>query len=79
MRRQPPGEGQATLHVTEWLPEVRELALRLLRHCGHRGLAAVEFKRDPRDDVLFIAPRARAAEVRRIVERLEQAGRSDLL
>lgn len=52
VRRQPPGEGQATLHVTQWLPEVRELALRLLEHCGHRGLAAVEFKRDPRDGVL---------------------------
>ena len=52
VRRQPPGEGQATLHVTEWLPEVKELALRLLEHSGHRGLAAVEFKRDPRDGVL---------------------------
>ena len=52
VRRQPPGEGQATLHVTEWLPEVKDLALRLLEHSGHRGLAAVEFKRDPRDGVL---------------------------
>lgn len=52
VRRQPPGEGQATLHVTQWLPEVREPALRLLLHSGHRGLAAVEFKRDERDGVL---------------------------
>jgi D-aspartate ligase len=52
VRRQPPGEGQATLHVTEWLPEVKALALRLLRDCGLRGLAAVEFKRDPRDGIL---------------------------
>lgn len=52
VRRQPPGEGQATLHVTDWIPEVREPAMRLLEHSGHRGLAAVEFKRDERDGVL---------------------------
>lgn len=52
VRRQPLGEGQATLHVTGWIPEVRESALRLLQHSGHRGLAAVEFKRDERDGVL---------------------------
>lgn len=52
VRRQPPGEGQATLHVTQWLPEVRALSLRMLEHTGHRGLAAVEFKRDERDGQL---------------------------
>ena len=52
IRRQPPGEGMASYHVTDWNPEVRDLGLRLLTHVGHRGLAHVEFKRDERDGTL---------------------------
>ena len=49
IRRYPIGMGHACYHVTDWNPEVRELALPLFRHVGLRGLANVEFKRDERD------------------------------
>jgi D-aspartate ligase len=49
IRRFPVGEGNACSHITDWNPEVRDLGLRLLRRVGLRGLAMVEFKRDPRD------------------------------
>jgi predicted ATP-grasp superfamily ATP-dependent carboligase len=51
MRRSPPGMGPATYHVTDWIPEIREPALRLLRHVGLRGVCQTEFIRDPRDGV----------------------------
>jgi predicted ATP-grasp superfamily ATP-dependent carboligase len=49
IRRYPVGQGNACYHITDRNPEVREMALRLLRHVGLRGLANVEFKRDDRD------------------------------
>lgn len=53
VRRYPPGEGLACHHVTDQgsaqAAEVKELALRLLKHVGLRGVANVEFMRDPRD------------------------------
>jgi D-aspartate ligase len=49
IRRYPEGMGAGCYHVTDWAPERREPALRLLRHVGVRGIACVEFKRDPRD------------------------------
>lgn len=49
VRRFPPGEGLACHHVTARDAEVKELALRLLKHVGLRGVANVEFMRDPRD------------------------------
>ncbi len=52
IRRYPVGQGNACYHITDRSPEVRELALRLLRHVGLRGLANVEFKRDDRDGQL---------------------------
>jgi D-aspartate ligase len=52
IRRNPPGMGGACYHVTDWVPEVREPSLRLLRQAGVRGLANVEFKRDDRDGQL---------------------------
>lgn len=52
IRRQPPGEGMASYHVTDWNPEVLDLGLRLLTHVGHVGLAHVEFKLDERDGKL---------------------------
>lgn len=52
IRRFPVNMGNACYHITDWNPEVRDLSLQLLRHVGLRGLACVEFKRDPRDDRL---------------------------
>jgi predicted ATP-grasp superfamily ATP-dependent carboligase len=52
IRRNPVGMGTACYHVTDWIPEVADLALRLCTHAGLRGLANVEFKRDPRDGQL---------------------------
>jgi D-aspartate ligase len=49
IRRYPVGQGNACYHITDRNPEVRELALKLLRQVGLRGLANVEFKRDDRD------------------------------
>lgn len=52
IRRFPPGEGLACHHVTDdgaVAAEVKELALRLLKHVGLRGVANVEFIRDLRD------------------------------
>jgi predicted ATP-grasp superfamily ATP-dependent carboligase len=44
--------GGACYHVIDWNPEVRDLALRLFRWVGLRGLANAEFKRDERDGLL---------------------------
>jgi predicted ATP-grasp superfamily ATP-dependent carboligase len=49
IRRHPAGMGLGCYHVTDWIPELREPALKLFRHVGLRGLANVEFKLDPRD------------------------------
>lgn len=51
-RRYPPGMGLACYHVTDWNPEVRDVALRLFKHAGLRGVANAEFKRDVRDGQL---------------------------
>ena len=52
IRRYPEREGFGCYHITDWNPEVRDLALRLFRQVGLKGVANVEFKRDPRDGVL---------------------------
>ncbi|MGH3568241.1 MAG: hypothetical protein ACRDRH_19880 [Pseudonocardia sp.] len=52
LRRFPPGMGLGSHHVTDWNPEVKEVALRLFKHVGLRGLANAEFKRDERDGQL---------------------------
>lgn len=52
IRRFPPNMGLASYHITDWNPEVRDVALRLLQHVKLRGLANVEFKRDVRDGQL---------------------------
>ena len=49
IRRYPLLQGTACYHMTDWIPEAAELGERLFRHVGLRGLANVEFKRDPRD------------------------------
>jgi D-aspartate ligase len=52
IRRWPVGMGAACYHITDDVPHVRELGLRLFRHVGLRGLANIEFKLDPRDGEL---------------------------
>ncbi|MFH1268978.1 MAG: carboxylate--amine ligase [Planctomycetota bacterium] len=52
IRRYPRVMGAGCSHVTDWNPEVRDLALRLFRQAGLRGLANAEFKRDERDGQL---------------------------
>ncbi len=52
IRRYPEHEGFACYHITDWNPEVRDLGLQLFRHAGLKGVANVEFKRDPRDGQL---------------------------
>jgi predicted ATP-grasp superfamily ATP-dependent carboligase len=44
--------GTATYHVTDHIPELRDLALALFRQVGLRGLANAEFKLDTRDGKL---------------------------
>ncbi len=52
LRQYPNGFGFGTYHLTDWNPEVAELGLRYFQGIGLRGLANVEFKRDPRDGQL---------------------------
>jgi predicted ATP-grasp superfamily ATP-dependent carboligase len=52
LRRSPPNMGLATYHITDHVSDVKEPALRLFRHVRLRGVANVEFKRDPRDGQL---------------------------
>ena len=49
IRRHPMNMGDATYHVTDHIPELREPSLALFRHVGLRGLANAEFKYDVRD------------------------------
>lgn len=49
LRRYPPGNGPACYHLTDRNPEVRDIALRLFKQVGLRGVANAEFKRDVRD------------------------------
>lgn len=49
VRRSPPVFGGGSYHVTDWIPEVKELGLRFLQAVGLRGLGNVEFKLDERD------------------------------
>lgn len=70
IRRNPPGMGPACYHVTDWVPEVIEPSLRLLRQAGLRGVANVEFKLDPRDGRLkLIECNPRFCASHRVIER----------
>lgn len=51
IRRYPSGMGAGCYHVTDWIPELTEVSNRLFRQVGLRGLANIEFKRDPRDGI----------------------------
>lgn len=54
VRQYPPGFGSASLVCSQPEPETQAIAERLLRTMGYRGIAAAEFKWDPRDGVLKI-------------------------
>lgn len=54
LRQYPPGFGSASLVQSADEPETRELSEHLLKSMGYRGIAATEFKRDPRDGQLKI-------------------------
>lgn len=54
IRRFPVNRGMGCYHVTDWIPEVRDLGLHLLRYAGLLGLGNVEFKLDRRDGLLKI-------------------------
>ena len=69
LRRSPPGMGLATYHVTDWIPEIRDLALRLLGEVGLRGVAQVEFILDP------VRRRQQAHRVQRALHPAELADR----
>lgn len=49
LRQYPTYFGLGSFHVSDWNPEVAEMGLRFFQEIGLRGLACVEFKRDPRD------------------------------
>jgi D-aspartate ligase len=50
LRQSPPRFGVARVaEVVKDIPALREATVELARHLGFRGMAAVEFKRDPRD------------------------------
>ncbi len=48
LRQFPPGFGSASLVISEDEPETREISERFLREIGYRGIAATEFKRNPK-------------------------------
>jgi len=52
LRQFPPRFGLGSYHVTAWNEEVAATALRFFQGVGLRGIANVEFKRDPRDQRL---------------------------
>jgi D-aspartate ligase len=52
IRRYPMNMGGSTYHMTDHVPDIRELALSLFRQVGLRGVANVEFKLDERDGKL---------------------------
>lgn len=54
LRQFPPGFGSASLAVSEQQNESRDIARQLLGALDYSGIAAAEFKRDPRDGQLKI-------------------------
>ena len=54
IRRFPLNRGLACYHATEWLPETAEAGKKFFKGIGLTGLGNVEFKRDPRDNVLKV-------------------------
>lgn len=54
IRRTPKQFGWGCYHATEWLPDVAEAGRHFFTSIGYRGLANIEFKRDPRDGKLKV-------------------------
>jgi len=54
IRRFPLNHGLACYHASEWLPETAEAGKQFFKGIGFTGLGNVEFKRDPRDNLLKI-------------------------
>lgn len=54
IRRYPENEGLACYHITDWIPEARDLGHRLFTHLGLLGVGQVELKRDHRDGKLKV-------------------------
>jgi D-aspartate ligase len=52
IRRYPMNMGGSTYHITDYVPDLQELALALFRQVGLQGVANVEFKMDERDGKL---------------------------
>jgi len=52
IRRYPLNMGGSTYHITDYVPDIQELALALFRQVGLQGVANVEFKLDERDGKL---------------------------
>lgn len=52
IRRHPPNMGMGVYHVVDQVSDIRELALRLFRQVGVRGMANAEFILDERDGKL---------------------------
>lgn len=70
LRQQPIHSGLGTYFVTDRNPEVAELGRRFCQRVGLRGLANIEFKRDPRDGRLkLIECNHRFTAVNEIVRR----------
>jgi predicted ATP-grasp superfamily ATP-dependent carboligase len=49
IRRYPINQGGATYHQSEWLPETAAMGQKFFASMPWRGMANIEFKRDPRD------------------------------
>jgi len=54
IRRYPQNHGLACYHASEWLPETAEAGKKFFTGIGFTGLGNIEFKRDPRDNLLKI-------------------------
>jgi predicted ATP-grasp superfamily ATP-dependent carboligase len=54
VRQFPPHFGRGCYYLLEWREDVATTGLRFLQGVGARGLASVEFKRDPRDGQLKV-------------------------
>lgn len=68
IRRNPPNMGLGCYHITDEIPEVQDVAIRLFQAAGLRGLANAEFKLDQRDGVLkLIECNARFTEANGLV------------
>lgn len=65
IRRYPQNAGGVTMNVSKWLPETAQAGKQFFEGINYKGMAHIEFKRDPRDNKLKIIecnPRYSAAQ-----------------